>query len=229
MAVQQTANVPVAAEQVSKRHIGRDKRQMLWFLFFQTPWLLGLILSDDHPHRRRAHHLLQQLRRDQHSYHQVHRPGQLYAHVDRQAGNGGAHADDHLRADHRAACPHDCLRDGDAAQPGHEGPRRVSDSVLSPDPDPDCGGGLDFQALPRFQERPAQCCDQRSISGRRDCLDRAGPCPGDRGFDGALDEFRHRHGDLPGRVYRVFPPNWKRPPSWTAPRASRCSETSSCP
>ncbi len=42
MAVQQTADLPAAAERVSKRHIGRDKRQMLWFLFFQSPWLLGL-------------------------------------------------------------------------------------------------------------------------------------------------------------------------------------------
>ncbi len=42
MAVQQTAEVPVAAERVSRRHLSRSRRQTLWFLFFQTPWLLGL-------------------------------------------------------------------------------------------------------------------------------------------------------------------------------------------
>jgi multiple sugar transport system permease protein len=43
MAVQDTVQVPAAVESTSRRHLTRSKRQMLWFLFFQSPWLLGLV------------------------------------------------------------------------------------------------------------------------------------------------------------------------------------------
>jgi multiple sugar transport system permease protein len=39
----ETVQVPAVVEQTSKRHLTRSRRQMLWFLFFQSPWLLGLI------------------------------------------------------------------------------------------------------------------------------------------------------------------------------------------
>lgn len=43
MAVQDSVQVPAVAQETSRRHLSRSKRQMLWFLFFQSPWLLGLI------------------------------------------------------------------------------------------------------------------------------------------------------------------------------------------
>jgi multiple sugar transport system permease protein len=43
MAVQESAQMAAPVEQTTKRRLTRSRRQMLWFLFFQSPWILGLI------------------------------------------------------------------------------------------------------------------------------------------------------------------------------------------
>jgi hypothetical protein len=55
MAVQESAADGCAVEQTTKRRLTRSRRQMLWFLFFQSPVILGLIFSRS-SRSWRAHH-----------------------------------------------------------------------------------------------------------------------------------------------------------------------------
>jgi len=43
MAVRDGAQAPATAEHPSRRRLSRSRRRLLWFLFFQSPWLLGLV------------------------------------------------------------------------------------------------------------------------------------------------------------------------------------------